>query len=64
MQVNHNLREHYSTLQSLSLSSYPADASSTYLMEKSPFPALDVFIESVASIGNVSGGCNYMIFAS
>ncbi|KAL2550531.1 DNA-directed primase/polymerase protein [Forsythia ovata] len=32
-----------------------SDASKTYLMGKSPFSALDVFVETVASIGNVSG---------
>ncbi|KAI5657830.1 hypothetical protein M9H77_26623 [Catharanthus roseus] len=34
---------------------YTTDASKTYMMGKSPFPAMDVFIESVASVGNVSG---------
>ncbi|CAN4095207.1 unnamed protein product [Withania somnifera] len=31
------------------------DRSRTYLMGKSPFPYLDVFVESVASIGNIPG---------
>lgn len=32
-----------------------SDASMTYLMGKSPFPALDGFVETVASHENVSG---------
>ncbi|KAA8539966.1 hypothetical protein F0562_026658 [Nyssa sinensis] len=32
-----------------------SDVSRTYLMGKSPFPALDMFVESIASVGNVSG---------
>ncbi|KAK3037238.1 hypothetical protein RJ639_030131 [Escallonia herrerae] len=35
---------------------FTSDASRTYLIGKSPFPALDVFVESIASLGNVSGG--------
>lgn len=31
------------------------DASRTYLMGKSPFPALDAFVEALASTGNVPG---------
>ncbi|XP_055830768.1 uncharacterized protein LOC129899748 isoform X1 [Solanum dulcamara] len=31
------------------------DPSKTYMMGKSPFPYLDVFVESVASIGNIPG---------
>ncbi|KZV35964.1 DNA-directed primase/polymerase protein [Dorcoceras hygrometricum] len=32
-----------------------SDGSMTYLMGKSPFPALDDFVETIASHGNVSG---------
>ncbi|XP_075496443.1 uncharacterized protein LOC142533517 [Primulina tabacum] len=32
-----------------------SDASMTYLMGKSPFPAMDDFVETIASHGNVSG---------
>ncbi|KAK2983582.1 hypothetical protein RJ640_023116 [Escallonia rubra] len=35
---------------------FTSDASRTYLIGKSPFPALDMFVESIASLGNVSGG--------
>ncbi|MCD9638415.1 hypothetical protein HAX54_022376 [Datura stramonium] len=31
------------------------DPSRTFLMGKSPFPYLDVFVESVASVGNIPG---------
>ncbi|XP_057480668.1 uncharacterized protein LOC130767711 isoform X2 [Actinidia eriantha] len=37
------------------LNSCTSDLSRTYLIGKSPFPALDVFVESIASVGNVSG---------
>ncbi|XP_022865174.1 DNA-directed primase/polymerase protein [Olea europaea var. sylvestris] len=38
------------------LNAYTSDDSKSYLMGKSPFPALDVFVETVvASVGNVSG---------
>ncbi|GFY84150.1 DNA primase [Actinidia rufa] len=36
------------------LNSCTSDLSRTYLIGKSPFPALDVFVESIASVGNVS----------
>ncbi|XP_074381097.1 uncharacterized protein LOC141721856 isoform X2 [Apium graveolens] len=35
--------------------SFTTDASRTFLMGKSPFPVLDMFVESLASIGSVSG---------
>ncbi|CAK9176919.1 unnamed protein product [Ilex paraguariensis] len=41
--------------QEFILNACTTDASRTYLMGKSPFPALDMFVESVASIGNVPG---------
>ncbi|XP_009599576.1 uncharacterized protein LOC107776893 isoform X2 [Nicotiana tabacum] len=34
---------------------FTSDPSRTYLMGKSPFPSLDMFVESVASIGNIPG---------
>ncbi|KAK4354256.1 hypothetical protein RND71_026450 [Anisodus tanguticus] len=37
------------------LNACTSDPSRTYLMGKSPFPCLDVFVESVASIGNIPG---------
>lgn len=41
--------------QEFVLNGFASDASRTFLMGKSPFPALDVFVEHVASIGNESG---------
>nr|XP_009797265.1 PREDICTED: DNA-directed primase/polymerase protein isoform X4 [Nicotiana sylvestris] len=37
------------------LNACTSDPSRTYLMGKSPFPSLDMFVESVASIGNIPG---------
>ncbi|PON58210.1 DNA primase, UL52/UL70 type, Herpesviridae [Parasponia andersonii] len=54
-EVNHNSGRCFSCPQELTLDGCGIDASATYFMGKSPFPALDTFIESVASIGNVSG---------
>lgn len=56
MQVNHSFAKHYSLPQEFTSNGFTNDTSTTYLMGKSPFPALDAFIEYVASIGNVSGG--------
>ncbi|GMN44528.1 hypothetical protein TIFTF001_013734 [Ficus carica] len=54
-EVNHSSGRHFSSPQELTLDSCRVDASATYFMGKSPFPALDTFIESVGSIGNVPG---------
>ncbi|XP_038708929.1 DNA-directed primase/polymerase protein isoform X2 [Tripterygium wilfordii] len=51
---NHNFKkEYYGAPQVLSACS--GDVSATYFLGKSLFPSLDNFIESVASIGNISG---------
>ncbi|XP_015878419.2 uncharacterized protein LOC107414758 isoform X1 [Ziziphus jujuba] len=52
-EVNHSFGKHYSP-QEFTSNGFTS-ASATYLMGKSPFPALDAFIEYVASIGNVAG---------
>lgn len=54
-EVNHENMKQPSSLQQYRFDACPSDASKTYFMGKSPFPALDAFIVSVASIGNVSG---------
>ncbi|EXC05956.1 Coiled-coil domain-containing protein 111-like protein [Morus notabilis] len=54
-EVNHSSGRRYCSPQELTLDGCRVDASTTYFMGKSPFPALDAFIESVASIGNTPG---------
>ena len=55
MQVNYSFGRCFDNAEESTLNGCTFDASTTYLMGKSPFPALDTFIESVATIGNVSG---------
>ncbi|CAN6588886.1 unnamed protein product [Malus baccata var. baccata] len=54
-EVNSSLRKCYSLPQEYALNGSTSGASATYFQGKSPFPALDAFVESVATIGNVSG---------
>ncbi|XP_050140860.1 uncharacterized protein LOC126616732 isoform X11 [Malus sylvestris] len=54
-EVNSSLRKCYSWPQEYALNGSTSGASATYFQGKSPFPALDAFVESVATIGNVSG---------
>ncbi|KAF3432929.1 hypothetical protein FNV43_RR24031 [Rhamnella rubrinervis] len=54
-EVNHSFAKPYSLPQEFTSNGFTNDTSTTYLMGKSPFPALDAFIEYVASVGNVSG---------
>ena len=56
IQVNLNYRKHSSSPQDFALSGCTSNVSGTCVMGNSPFPALDLFIESIASIGNVAGG--------
>lgn len=55
MERNHNLVKHSTTSQEMRFISYGDDISTTHFMGKTPFPALDFFVESVASFGNISG---------
>lgn len=55
MEENHNCRKHSSSPQDFALSACTSNVSGTCFMGNSPFPALDIFVESIASIGNVSG---------
>nr|GLL20114.1 DNA-directed primase/polymerase protein [Ipomoea trifida] len=41
------------TPQALEMNNFETDPSGTYLMGKSPFPAVDAFVEYIASIGSV-----------
>ncbi|KAL5567885.1 hypothetical protein UlMin_024460 [Ulmus minor] len=54
-EVNYRFGRCFDNAEESKLNGCTFDASTTYLMGKSPFPALDAFIESVAAIGNVSG---------
>ncbi|XP_010671594.2 uncharacterized protein LOC104888354 [Beta vulgaris subsp. vulgaris] len=54
-EVNYSCRRPANILQELTLHTRGSDISQTYLTGASPFPALDAFIESVASFGSVTG---------
>ncbi|XP_040367333.1 DNA-directed primase/polymerase protein isoform X6 [Rosa chinensis] len=54
-EVNPSFGKSYSWPQEFALNGCTSDASATYFLGKSPFPALDAFVEFVATIGNVSG---------
>lgn len=47
--------KHSDCLENFDLNAWTSDASTTCLVGKSPFPALDAFIEAIASNGNVPG---------
>ncbi|XP_060190078.1 uncharacterized protein LOC132619142 isoform X2 [Lycium barbarum] len=50
-----NFQLHSAVSLNFDLNACTSDPSRTYLMGKSPFPYLDVFVESVASIGTIPG---------
>uniref|UniRef100_A0A7N0VCT6 DNA-directed primase/polymerase protein n=2 Tax=Kalanchoe fedtschenkoi TaxID=63787 RepID=A0A7N0VCT6_KALFE len=54
MQVNQNIK-YGSDNKERKLNAFDRDISSTCYMRKSPFPTLDSYVESIATIGNVSG---------
>ncbi|KAL7254166.1 hypothetical protein ACSBR1_008546 [Camellia fascicularis] len=53
-EVNSDFQKQSGASQEFTLNSCTSDVSRTYLMGKSPFPALDAFVESIASVRNVS----------
>ncbi|KAF7129358.1 hypothetical protein RHSIM_Rhsim10G0052100 [Rhododendron simsii] len=55
-EINSEFQKQSSASHEFMLNSCTSDLSRTYLIGKSPFPTLDVFVESIATIGNVSGG--------
>lgn len=55
LQTTNDFHKHSIFAQEFDLNACTTDASRTYMMGKSPFPALDVFIENVASVGNIPG---------
>ncbi|XP_030533169.1 DNA-directed primase/polymerase protein isoform X3 [Rhodamnia argentea] len=54
-EMNGDFGRYSLTSQELNFNSFPSNSSENYFPGKSPFPMLDKFIESVASIGTVSG---------
>ncbi|XP_010261360.1 PREDICTED: DNA-directed primase/polymerase protein isoform X5 [Nelumbo nucifera] len=54
-EVNGNFGQHSGSSNELAWHACTKDVPTTYFMGKSPFPTLDAFVESIASIGNVAG---------
>ncbi|KAB1204910.1 DNA-directed primase/polymerase protein [Morella rubra] len=54
-ELNHNFSTYCVASQEQALNACPSDFTTTYFLGKSPFPDLDKFVESIASIGNISG---------
>ncbi|XP_047971083.1 DNA-directed primase/polymerase protein isoform X3 [Salvia hispanica] len=54
-QIPNDIQRHSERLGKFDINAWTADPSTTCLMEKSPFPALDAFIIAIASNGNVPG---------
>ncbi|KAB1226346.1 hypothetical protein CJ030_MR1G020563 [Morella rubra] len=53
MKLNHIFATCCVALQEQALNACPSDFTATYFLGKSPFPDLDKFVESIASIGNI-----------
>lgn len=53
-----NFGRHFSFAKEVPLTGCMTDVSATSCMGRSPFPAVDKFVESVASTGSVSGNLN------
>lgn len=58
-QVNSNSQQSFKALQELALHTCTNELPGAYFSGKSPFPALDLFVEAIASIGNVSGSSSF-----
>lgn len=54
-QIANDGPKHSDCLENFDLNAWTSDASTTCLVGKSPFLALDAFIEAIASNGNVPG---------
>ncbi|KAJ4705942.1 DNA-directed primase/polymerase protein-like [Melia azedarach] len=54
-ELHNNLGRYCHAPQEFVSTACSSDVSATYFMGKSPFPALDKFVECIASIGNISG---------
>ena len=55
LQVNYNHEHCHQYPLELTSSSCESDVPAAYFVGKSPFPFLDKFVESTASVGNISG---------
>ncbi|KAH6835040.1 DNA primase [Perilla frutescens var. hirtella] len=54
-QITNDNQKHSGCFENFDLNAWTSDASTTCLMGKSPFPALDAFIVAIASSGDVPG---------
>ncbi|KAJ4955758.1 hypothetical protein NE237_012541 [Protea cynaroides] len=54
-EMDANFGQHLGVPNELTSRSCMSDVPRTYFMGKSPFPTLDIFVESIATVGNVSG---------
>ncbi|KAG6391975.1 hypothetical protein SASPL_149739 [Salvia splendens] len=54
-EIPNDIQNHSECLGKFDINAWKTDPSTTCLMEKSPFPALDAFIIAIASNGNVPG---------
>ncbi|XP_057426931.1 uncharacterized protein LOC130720319 [Lotus japonicus] len=63
-EVNGNLENSSQIPPEFTWNTCTSDVSTTYLMGKSPFPFLDKFILSVASVGNIPGNIHSWYFFS
>ncbi|KAL7146256.1 hypothetical protein ABFS83_06G028200 [Erythranthe nasuta] len=54
-EATNNIQTYGGYPENFDLDAWTSDSSSTYLMGKSPLPALDAFVEAIASKGNASG---------
>ncbi|KAL7107035.1 hypothetical protein ACP275_06G028600 [Erythranthe tilingii] len=54
-EATNNIQTYGGYPENFDLDAWTSDSSTTYLMGKSPLPALDAFVEAIASKGNVSG---------
>ncbi|XP_011076097.1 DNA-directed primase/polymerase protein isoform X2 [Sesamum indicum] len=54
-EITNNIQKYPGFPEKFDLNACTSDASTNYLMGKSPYPALDVFVEAIASSGNVPG---------
>jgi len=60
--LNGNIGNSVQSHPEFALNTCTSDVSTTYFMGKSPFPCLDEFILSVASVGNIPGNSGQSMF--
>lgn len=54
-QISSAIQKHSECIEKFDINAWKRDPSTTCLMEKSPFPALDAFVKAIASTGNIPG---------